>query len=107
MAIAIKTLGAGTIPISQGNVGSAVATGKTYLVKNIILYNNGPSPLTITFWYQHSPDPVRMTYSAVIPANSRQVYEPEFTMVAGDQLKGACGAGGTVYYMINGIERDA
>lgn len=97
MAVIIKNLASGSGSISNKYPGA----GKSWIVKNIIVTNSGTSTTLTLKAVSKFIAPPLMT----LAANTTMVFSDEITLTGTEALDITV-AGGTVDYVVNGVERD-
>jgi hypothetical protein len=110
MAIQIKQLGIGTVNASSSvdPVGSAVASGKTRIVKSLRLVNaHASAAATINVYLNAGSDVLISPSNLSLGAGQVYVDDQEITMEATHKIKLVLGSGGgPVHYVVSGVERD-
>jgi len=109
MAITIKSLKNGVLPIATGDL-YGVASTKAAIVKSIRLVNKSTAIATVSLYLYNSSlntttriSPVGMT----IAPGSMVVDNDEVTLGANDKITGQASNANAVDYTISGVERDA
>jgi hypothetical protein len=116
MATTIKNLGAGTITtISTTNVGPTAATGKSWLIKSLILTNKDTVPRGISVNVVNAAGTTALVspQEMSIPPKGTAVVDSEITLMAplsgnADKvtLVTTISPAGGIDWVANGVERD-
>jgi len=105
MAVQILSLANGQLNLATTDMYASTAI--TTIVKSIRLVNTGSLPITINLYFllnlgtARRIAPVNMT----IPAGGLAIDDQEITMGPGDKVRGDASSGGTVDFVISGIQR--
>jgi len=111
VAIQILQLGIGTIPVNtpKDPLGTAVATGKARIVKNMRFVNTSTTTSVALNIYVVAGSETRLVSPSNLTLAPGALYidDQEITLEATHKLKATPGAtGGPIDFVLSGIERD-
>ena len=111
MALTIKSLARNQLPTSQGDLYQAptTPTAKAAIVKNMRFVNVGTGSVTINIWFKRAAGgtPYRILPKDVAIAPGQLLIDnEELTLESDDRIQGQVSSGGTVDYVLSGVERD-
>lgn len=112
MAVQILSLASGALSTTLASTlytSPTTPVALTTIVKSIRLVNTGSSPTTVNLYVWRAAQdntnrhiaPVNMT----VPSGGLAIDDQEITLSSGDIVKGDVASGGTVDYLISGIQR--
>jgi hypothetical protein len=111
MAVSIKSLARDQLPTAQADLyqAPAGATPKSAIVKNMRFVNVGSETATINVWFKRGSDGTAfriLPKDMAIAPGQLVIENEEVTMESDDRIQGQVNEGGTVDYVISGVERD-
>ena len=111
MALALKVLGMGQLTATSEAdiVSQAVPSGKAQIVKAMRFVNTSTSnTVGVSVYISHNASERLVSPKSVtVPPSGAYIDDTEITLEAGDKLRAALSATGTVDYVVSGVERDA
>ena len=111
MALSVKVIACSQLTsVVNMDLFTPVVAGKSQIIKTMRFANtNAAVAVTLNVYFTRATGPDRQIgpKNLSIPAGQIYVDETEITLEAGDRIRGAVSIGGTVDYLISGIERDA
>jgi hypothetical protein len=110
MALTIKTIGFGQVNQTGGqDLSSAVQSGKAQIVKAMRFVNTNTSSsviLNVLLTHGGTDRQISPKNMSLAPG-AAYIDDTEVTLETNDKIRGSVSSGGTVDYVISGIERDA
>ncbi len=106
MAVNIKLIAEGQLQSTEADLYT-VPSGKTALIKTITLVNGNTSVETINIYILKSGSIKRMIAPKdfQLGVQYMAVLDDEFTLEAGDKIRGITSTAGKVDYTIHGVEK--
>ncbi len=111
MAVTIKSLARSQLPTTQGDLYAAPTTpaAKSTIVKNMRFVNVGSATVTINIWFKRGSGGTAyriLPKDMAIAPGQLVIENEEVTMESDDRIQGQVSSGGTVDYVLSGVERD-